>query len=82
MTYLLIKRHWVCQLKSCDWFFNEAVPYPDDQFTPEFLQGAYFVPEFRIKEHKLGTMLFLGAFETLSFSRKQTLADQYSALEV
>ena len=78
---MLLKKHWIDLIRREHWFSIECVPYPVGEEFPEFLKGAYFVPEFRISQHERCVSLYLGVYETHSHSRLQLEKDYYQ-LEV
>jgi len=67
MEYLLIKPPWVQLVKDQHWFYTECTAYPVNDDTPAFLIGAYFIPEYRIKEHDRFANIYLGAYEMFAF---------------
>lgn len=75
MNYLLIKQQWVDLVRREHWFAIEAVPYPEYEEMPAFFKGAYFIPEYRIKDHEKFINLYLGAYETFAFTAMQVKKD-------
>lgn len=71
MNYLLIQKVWIDLVKSEPWFPTEAVRYPVDDNTPEFINGAYFIPEFRIEEHERYWQLLLGSYTSYAYVKAQ-----------
>lgn len=78
MEYLLIKQPWIDLVRREHWFCEECVAYPTNRFSPKFLRGAYFIPEFRIKAHDRCSSLYIGAYETISHARLQLQRDYAS----
>ncbi len=71
MNYVLIKPPWVDMIRRQHWFPVECIAYPVDEYCPEFLIGAYFIPEFRLLEHPKFSTIYLGAYESIIFARQQ-----------
>ncbi len=80
MNYVLIKPPWVEMIRRQHWFSVECIAYPVDEYCPEFLIRAYFVPEFRLIDDANFSTIYLGAYESLAFFRKQVELDYNNSI--
>ena len=71
MKYLLVKQPWVDSLKSEYWFYHEAIPFPCVEETAAFFKGAYFIPEYRVKENPNHNSFKLGTYSTFNFIQSE-----------
>jgi hypothetical protein len=62
MKYLLILPTHIHLIQNEKWFDKEAIRYDNGFYPEKHLQGAYFVPEWRIME--FNTDRILGITET------------------